>query len=169
MMARDDGKCFFWALLGLLLVCTGLVFAALSNPGRFSPDVHNDKYIDFFAGSGLLMTVVGVGLFVTAASRTTNSMPPRIIRNVNLGIGLGLTLQMAGLFLPGSLQLHDLAGTIMVIASLPLFVWGAMNYAMGKGQSKWFGLAGLLGLIGLVGLMLLPSRGEEESQAATEP
>ena len=36
-----------------------------------------------------------------------------------------------------------------------------MNYAEGKGSSKWFGLLGLLSLIGLLGLVLLPDQNKE--------
>jgi uncharacterized membrane protein len=154
------------AAIGLLLVFTGLALAVLSNPANFSSSVENDKYIDLFAAGGFVCTIVGAGVFVTAASRTTTSMPQRHRTNANLGIGLGLVLQLAGLFLPRPLQLHELAGLVIVFASLPLIIWGAMHYAAGKGQSKWFGFVGILGLAGLVGLMLLPNRLEEAIQDA---
>lgn len=157
-MPQNYWKNVVVAVFGLLLIGTGLAFAALSNPARFSSSVENDKYIDLFAGSGFLCTVVGTGLFVTAANRTTKSMPRQHRNNANLGIGLGLVLQLAGFFLPGPLQLHALAGLVIVLASLPLFVWGSMHYAVGKGQSKLFGIAGMLGLVGLVVLMMLPNR-----------
>ncbi|MCI0335083.1 MAG: hypothetical protein L0228_17885 [Planctomycetes bacterium] len=42
--------------------------------------------------------------------------------------------------------------------SLPVFIWGCMNYAEGKGHSKWVGLVGLAGIIGLVILIVLPDQ-----------
>lgn len=157
-MLQNYRKIVVVAVFGLLLVGMGLTFAALSNPARFSFNVQNDKYIDLFAASGFLCTVVGTGLFVTAANRTTKSMPQQHRNNANLGIGLGLVLQLAGFFLPGPLQLHGLSGLVIVLASLPLFVWGSMHYAVGKGQSKSFGILGMLGIVGLVVLTMLPNR-----------
>ena len=141
------------------------MLAALSNPVRYSSSVQNDKYIDLFAGGGFLCTIVGTGLFVTAARSTTKSMPPQYRTKANLGIGLGLVLQLAGFVLPGLLQLHPLSGMVLVLASLPLFIWGSMHYAQGKGQAKWLGVVGMLGLVGLIGLMLLPNRREEAVHA----
>jgi hypothetical protein len=37
-----------------------------------------------------------------------------------------------------------------------------MNYAEGKGSSKWMGLLGLLSIIGLLGLVLLPDRQKQK-------
>lgn len=164
-MTQNYWKILSVAAIGLLLVCTGLTMAALSNPARFSSSVRNDKFIDLFAGSGFLCTIVGTGLFVTAARSTTKSMPPQNRTNANLGIGLGLVLQLSGLVLPGLLPLHHLSGVVLVLASLPLFIWGAMHYAQGKGHSKWLGIAGMLGVVGLIGLMLLPNNREEAVDA----
>ena len=38
------------------------------------------------------------------------------------GHGLGLVFQLSGLVLPGLLPLHHLAGVVLVLASLPLFI-----------------------------------------------
>lgn len=166
-MSQKYWKTVVVTVFGLLLVGTGLAFAALSNPARFSSSVHNDKYIDLLAGGGFLCTLVGTGLFVTAARHSTRSMPQQHRANANLGIGLGLVLQLAGLFLPAPLQLHDFAGLVVVMASLPLFIWGSMHYAMGKGYSRRIGIVGMLGIVGLVVLMLLPNRREDAAQNIT--
>jgi hypothetical protein len=162
---RKYSKNFAIALIGLLFIGTGLVLAAISNPARFSLDVQNDNTIDLYAVSGLLCTVVGVGLFVTAARQTTQSMPAVHRTKANLGVGFGLVLQLAGLFLPFSLEIPGLAGPVLVVASLPPFVWGTMSFAEGKGYPRQFGLAGILGLVGLVCLMLLPDQNEETNSA----
>ncbi len=155
---RQHWKATSVAVLGLVLACTGLTLAALSNPSRFSSNVRNDKYIDLLAGGGLACTLVGTGLFVLAVNRTTASMTRRDKARANLGIGLGAVFQLAGVLLTGPMQWHDLSGLVVILASLPLFVWGAMHYAHGKGQPKWLGCAGLLGIVGLVILMVLPDR-----------
>ena len=36
-----------------------------------------------------------------------------------------------------------------------------MNYAEGKGHSKWVGLVGLAGIIGLIVLIVLPDQHKE--------
>ena len=162
---RKHSKNLAIALIGLLFIGTGLVLAAMSNPARFSLDVQNDNTIDLYVVSGFLCTVVGVGLFVTAARQTTQSMPAVHRAKANLGVGLGLVLQLAGLFLRFSLQIPRLVGPVLVVASLLQFFWGAMSFAEGKGYPIQFGLAGILGFVDLVCLMLLPNQNEETNSA----
>jgi uncharacterized membrane protein len=49
-------------------------------------------------------------------------------------------------------------GLVLIFVSVPVFIWGCMHYAEGKGQSKWLGMVGLAGLIGLIVLILLPDQ-----------
>lgn len=145
---------------GLLLVGTGLWFAVMSNPRRYTSNVSNDRIIDAFAIGGFICTIAGAMLFLKAASQTTTSMSPHHRTNANLGMGIGFAVQLAGLMLPGTLQVYGLAGLVAFVASLPLFIWGATNYAQGKGHSKWFGLFGLAGILGFMALMVLPDNNE---------
>ncbi|MBL9136208.1 MAG: hypothetical protein JNK85_10085 [Verrucomicrobiales bacterium] len=47
---------------------------------------------------------------------------------------------------------------MMILIGLPVFLWGCMNSADGKGHSKWGGLVGLAGCMGLVVLIVLPDQ-----------
>ena len=49
-------------------------------------------------------------------------------------------------------------GVVLILASLPVFIWGCMNYAEGKGHTKWIGLVGIAGIVGLIVLVVLPDR-----------
>jgi hypothetical protein len=49
-------------------------------------------------------------------------------------------------------------GLVLILVSLPPFIWGCMNYAETKGYSKEVGLIGLLGIIGLIVLVVLPDK-----------
>ncbi len=83
-------------------------------------------------------------------------------------MGIGFVLQLAGLFLPGAAQVPVLIGVLLVLASLPVFIWGAMNYAEGKGHSKWVGLVAVGGIVCLIILIILPDqKGEAMPTAGT--
>lgn len=73
----------------------------------------------------------------------------------NIGVGLGLVLQIAGNIMARS-ESTALIGLICALLGLALFIWGCMNYAEGKGHSKWLGLLGLLSCLGLIILIFLP-------------
>ncbi len=150
-----------FAFVGLALVGAGLSLAALSNPQRFSLSVADDRYIHFFTFSGVVCTVAGIGLFLYAVRHTTKSMPARLQRNANIGVGWGFVLQLAGSFLPDITHVPVEIGWVLILAGLPAFVWGAMNYAQGKGRSPWFGLFGLLGILGFIVLVVLFPRNSE--------
>jgi hypothetical protein len=66
-----------------------------------------------------------------------------------------------GLFLSWAGQDRALIGLLFVLTSLPVFIWGCLNYAAGKGYSKWVDLVGVAGIIGLIVLMVLPDQHEE--------
>lgn len=78
--------------------------------------------------------------------------------NTNLGVGIGLTISITQVFLVRAHILPSLLGHIMAWLGLGFLVWGCMNYAEGKGHSKWFGLLGILSCIGLLILVLMPDR-----------
>ena len=155
---KSHGRVVASALIGLTLGAGGLLLAALSNPKRFSINVAEDRYIQLFAISGFLCTAVGVFLFLYAVRDTTETMSPKLQSRVNTGIGLGFVLQLAGLFLPGIMQIRFEVSLALLLAGLPAFVWGGMHYAQGKGHPRSLGLLAVLGILGLIVLILLPHR-----------
>lgn len=88
-------------------------------------------------------------------------MPAHLQRNANIGVGLGFVLQLAGFSLPKIAPVPFEIGLALILAGLLAFIWGAMHYAQGKGQSKSLGLLGILGIFGLIALILLPTRESE--------
>jgi hypothetical protein len=84
-------------------------------------------------------------------------MLPENKTNTNIGVGLGLILEIVGRLVLGG----SVVGLILVIVGYVLFIWGCMNYAVGKGHSKWLGLLGLLSCIGLLILIILPDHHKE--------
>ena len=92
-------------------------------------------------------------------------MLPEKRTKTNVGVGIGVLLQLAGLFLAQTWDAAVLFGLILILASLPVFIWGCINYADGKGHSKWVGLVGLAGIIGLIVLILLPDQQHHDSIA----
>ena len=159
--SKSHGRVVASALIGLALVAGGLSLAALSNPRRFSINVAEDRYIQVFAISGFLCTVVGILLFLYAIRDTTKTMSVQLQSKVNTGLGLGLVLQLVGLFLPAIMHVRFEAGLALVLAGLPAFVWGGMHYAQGKGHSRSLGWLTMLGIPGLVVLILLPHQESE--------
>lgn len=90
----------------------------------------------------------------------TAAMLPEKKFSTNLGVGLGVLLQVVGC------AVGDV-GVLLILASIPPFIWGCMNYAEGKGHSKWVGVVGLAGCIGLLVLILLPDEHEEGQTTGT--
>ena len=89
----------------------------------------------------------------------------------NLGVGIGIALQMAGALagpgvVPGDAGAFALVGgfgsahasLMLTLAGLVFFIWGCCSYAKGKGYSGWWGMLGLLSCVGLVILVLVPDR-----------
>ena len=85
-------------------------------------------------------------------------MLPEQARKANISVGIALVLQAVGFVLSRTESPLALLGTVMVFVAIPLWVWGCMNYAEGKGHSKWLGFLGIIGIIGLIVLVLLPDR-----------
>ena len=93
-------------------------------------------------------------------------MQPQQRRNTNLGIGIGILVQLAGFIqLNQTSATAAVLGVVLMLASLPPFVWGSMNYAEGKGHSTWVGLVGLAGIVGLIVLILLPDQHDLSSDS----
>ena len=84
-------------------------------------------------------------------------MLPQNRRKTNIGVGIGIVLQVIG-FLYLTKDIAILLGIILILISIPIFIWGCMNYAESKGHSKWVGLVGLAGLIGPIILIILPDQ-----------
>jgi hypothetical protein len=76
----------------------------------------------------------------------------------NIGVGIGLCLQLPGFALAGQEDATGILGLILIVAAAVPFTWGCVKYAEGKGQSKWAGLVGAASIPGLVVLILLPDR-----------
>jgi hypothetical protein len=83
-------------------------------------------------------------------------MLPEFKKNTNIGVGIGIILQIAGRIMAKS-GMEGL-GFIVMMAGLVAFIWGCGQYAKGKGYSGWFGALGLLSIIGLIILVLFPDK-----------
>ena len=81
-------------------------------------------------------------------------------RNTNIGVGIGVPLEVAGSLMMEKPSL-ELWASILFLAGVVFFIWGCINYAVGKGHSKVMGLLGILSCIGLVILVLLPDKNKE--------
>lgn len=81
----------------------------------------------------------------------------------NLGVGLGLLLQLGGRILVDQ-ESTVIFGFILILGGFIAFLWGCAHYAKGKGYSGWFGLLGLLSIIGLIILVLFPDKHKAQSQ-----
>ena len=85
----------------------------------------------------------------------------------NIGVGVGFVMELAGRVLmavsgssgsaPPSVPLVAL-GAVIAIVGVVLFIWGCVQYSLGKGQSGWLGALGLLSCLGLIVLILLPDK-----------
>jgi len=76
----------------------------------------------------------------------------------NIGIAIGLILEIVGNVIRMQMPNLALVGAIIALVGAVFFIWGCMNYAVGKGYSKFLGLLGLLSCIGLIVLVLLPDK-----------
>jgi len=83
-------------------------------------------------------------------------MRPQHKKNTNIGVGVGILLQMAGGLINSIGGIWIAVGVIVMLIGAVAFIWGCMNYAEGKGHPKWLGLLGLLSCVGLIILIMLP-------------
>ena len=77
----------------------------------------------------------------------------------NIGVGLGIVLEIAGRILtdienPGPRTI----GSLVILVGAIAFIWGCAQYCRGKGHSPWWGALGLLSILGLIVLFFLPDR-----------
>jgi hypothetical protein len=79
-------------------------------------------------------------------------MLPEHKSNTNIGVGLGLILQVMGRASDSPI------GLLLLVAGAVAFIWGCSEYAKGKGYSGWFGLLGLLSILGLIVLAVMPDQ-----------
>jgi len=79
----------------------------------------------------------------------------------NIGVGLGFILEILGNFLARTSTTGAALGLVLILVGVVLFIWGCMNFAEGKGHSKWLGFLGLLSCIGLIILVFLPDHHKE--------
>lgn len=85
-------------------------------------------------------------------------------QKTNIGVGIGLALQIGGrlLMTSGGTRSASALGAVVLVAGLAVFAWGCSMYAQGKGHHPAFGLLGLLSLIGLLVLLSLEDRHPEQ-------
>lgn len=87
---------------------------------------------------------------------TNTTMLPDKKTNTNIGIAIGIILQIAGRVIAATNETGGGFALILMLLGTVFFIWGCMNYAAGKGHSKWFGLLGFLSCIGLIILVFMP-------------
>ncbi len=75
----------------------------------------------------------------------------------NIGIGVGILLQILGAVLSG-VESIAIIGLLMQVVGFIMFIWGCSCYAVGKGYSQFLGILGLLSCLGLVILVVLPDK-----------
>ncbi|MEO8428453.1 MAG: hypothetical protein ABI651_15205 [Verrucomicrobiota bacterium] len=80
----------------------------------------------------------------------------------NIGVASGFVLFVIGFVLSRNDDPVGSVGFLLILLSVGPFTWGCMNYAEGKGHSKWVGLVGIAGIIGLIVLILLPDQHKNE-------
>ena len=93
-------------------------------------------------------------------------MLPENKRKTNIGVGIGLVLQIIARFVVRENERGDptgpvglvVLGLILGVTGFAFFIWGCMNYAEGKGHSKHLGWLGLLSCLGLIIMICLPDR-----------
>jgi peptidoglycan/LPS O-acetylase OafA/YrhL len=95
---------------------------------------------------------------VIMGASTKKFMLPEKKTATNIGIGVGIVLQILRLVLVAQGIVSPHWGLLIYAVGLVFFIWGCMNYAEGKGSSKWFGLLGLLSILGLAVLIFLPDQ-----------
>ena len=90
-------------------------------------------------------------------------MLPEKKTKTNLGVGIGAILQLAGFLLIEIGGTASILGPLLILVGIVPFIWGCMNYAEGKGHSKWIGLIGVVGIIGIILLVVLPDQHKDAS------
>ncbi len=83
-------------------------------------------------------------------------MLPEYKKNTNIGVGIGIIVQIIGRVMLNSGM--DGLGFIVLMLGLAVFIWGCGQYSKGKGYSAWFGALGLVSILGLIILVLFPDK-----------
>uniref|UniRef100_A0A7C4QSE0 Uncharacterized protein n=1 Tax=Schlesneria paludicola TaxID=360056 RepID=A0A7C4QSE0_9PLAN len=76
----------------------------------------------------------------------------------NIGVGVGIVLQILGRILQTQGDAMAIGGLLMMLVGAGFFIWGCINYCEGKGYPGALGLLGLLSCLGLLELVLLPDK-----------
>ena len=91
-------------------------------------------------------------------------MLPEYKTKTNIGVGLGLALEIAGRILTRSDNRSlGTIGSLVILVGAIAFIWGCAQYCRGKGHSPWWGAFGLLSILGLIVLFFLPDRHKQTS------
>jgi hypothetical protein len=78
--------------------------------------------------------------------------------NTNIGVGVGILLQIVSRFLINQGGSMVTVGLLLALAGAVAFVWGCINYAQGKGYHWALGFLGLLSCLGLIVLVVIPDK-----------
>ena len=119
------------ALAVLILGCGGLVSAAFSNPPDALNDPEGDRQALLLGVSGFACTIAGTVLLVIVSRRTTESMSPEKKSRPNIGVGIGVILQLTAVLVSKIGAGPPLVVPLLLLVSVPVFAWGCMNYAEG--------------------------------------
>lgn len=85
-------------------------------------------------------------------------MLPEKKTNTNIGVGVGILLQIVGRVMMMQGDSMATLGLLVTLAGSAAFIWGCINYAQGKGYHWALGLLGLLSCIGLIVLVVIPDK-----------
>lgn len=82
----------------------------------------------------------------------------------NIGVGIGIVLEIAGRVMLGIARENITLGAIggvTLLVGVVFFIWGCMSYAEAKGYSALLGLLGLFSCVGLLILIILPDKNKD--------
>ena len=79
-------------------------------------------------------------------------------KNAYIGMGFGLILQIAGVFVKSSVGMDDALSAILFISGYSLLIWGCWLYAGEKGYSGVWKILGIFSLIGFIILFFLKDK-----------
>ena len=80
------------------------------------------------------------------------------LKKSNIGVGIGIVLEIAGRVLTASGAPLIFLGIPILVAGVVIFIWGCFNYSEAKGYSRYLGFLGVASCIGLIVLILLPDK-----------
>jgi len=80
------------------------------------------------------------------------------LKKSNIGITLGIIFETHGHGLIAANGSSRVIGTAILLIGIGGFVWGCLNYSVGKGYSPFLGFLGLLSCLGYFVLLFLPDK-----------